>query len=97
MVSKMDERRKWKSVNNEEGRKNYRRLNSELRRATDKAKMEYLESKCDEIMELQRTGRYDLMYRKTKELYRKENNGIRTFGFKDSSITVPRLYVVDNY
>jgi hypothetical protein len=40
MVSKMDERRKWKSVNNEEGRKNYRRLNNELRRATDKAKME---------------------------------------------------------
>jgi hypothetical protein len=35
IVSKMDERRKWKSVNNEEGLKNYRRLNNELRRATD--------------------------------------------------------------
>jgi hypothetical protein len=34
MINKMDERRKWKSVNNEEGRKNYRRLNHELRRAT---------------------------------------------------------------
>jgi hypothetical protein len=40
MISKMDERRKWKSVNNEEGRKIYRRLNNELRRATDKAKLE---------------------------------------------------------
>jgi hypothetical protein len=47
-----------------------------LRRATDKAKLEYLESKCDEITELRRTGWYDLMYRKARELDRKENNGI---------------------
>jgi hypothetical protein len=40
IISKVDERRKWKSVSNEEGRKNYRRLNNELRRATDKAKLE---------------------------------------------------------
>jgi hypothetical protein len=26
MISKMDERRKWKNVKTEEGRKNYRRL-----------------------------------------------------------------------
>jgi hypothetical protein len=70
IISKMDERRKWKSVNNE-GRKNYRGLNNELRTATNKAKLEYLENKCDEIMELQRTGRYDLMYRKVKELDQK--------------------------
>jgi hypothetical protein len=79
----MDERRKWKSVSNEEGRKNCRRLNNELRRATDKAKLEYLESKCDEITELQRAGRYDLMYRKVKELDRKENSEIRTVGIED--------------
>jgi hypothetical protein len=54
MSSKMDKRRKWKSVNNEGGRKSYRRLNNELRRATDKAKLECLESKCDEITELRR-------------------------------------------
>jgi hypothetical protein len=46
--------------------------------------MEYLESKCDEITELQRTGRYNLMYRKAKELNWKDNNGIRTVGFEDS-------------
>jgi hypothetical protein len=40
MISKMDEWRKWKSLNNEERTKNYRRLNNELRRATDKAKLE---------------------------------------------------------
>jgi hypothetical protein len=55
-----------------------------LRRATDKSKLEYLESKYDEITELQRTGRYDLMYRKAKELDQKENNGIQTTGTEDS-------------
>jgi glycosylphosphatidylinositol transamidase (GPIT) subunit GPI8 len=55
-----------------------------LRRATDKTKLEYLESKCDKITEMQRTGRYGLMYRKAKELDRKENNGIRTVGIEDS-------------
>jgi hypothetical protein len=84
MIGKMDERRKWKNLSPEEGRENYRRLNNELRIATDKAKLEYLESTCDEITELQRTGRYDLMYRKAKELDRKENNGIRTVGIEDS-------------
>jgi hypothetical protein len=44
MISKMDERRKWKNVNNREGRKNYRSLRIELKRATDNAKKEYLES-----------------------------------------------------
>jgi hypothetical protein len=70
--------------NNEEGRKNYRRLNNELRRTTDRAKLEYLESKCDKITELRITGRYDLMYRKAKELGRKENNGIGTVDIEDS-------------
>jgi len=30
MISKMDERRKWKNVNTEKGRKNYRRLRNDL-------------------------------------------------------------------
>ena len=68
MISKMDERRKWKNVNTEEGRRNYRRLRNELKRATEKAKKEYLENACTEIKEFHRTGRYDLMYMKTKEL-----------------------------
>jgi type I site-specific restriction endonuclease len=76
MISKIDEQRKWKNVNNEEVRKNYRRLRNALKRATDNAKKEYLESICDEIIEFQRTGRYDLMYTKTKEIGWKENHGI---------------------
>jgi type I site-specific restriction endonuclease len=48
MISKMDERRKWKNVNNEDGRKKYRRLRNELKRGTDNAKKEYLKSICDD-------------------------------------------------
>jgi hypothetical protein len=55
MVSKMDERRKLNNVNNEEGTRNYRRQRNELKRATEKAKKEYLENICNEIMEFQRT------------------------------------------
>ena len=42
IISKMGERRKWKNVNNEEGRNNYRRLRNELKKATETAKKEYL-------------------------------------------------------
>jgi hypothetical protein len=84
MITKMEERRKWKTVNNEEGRKNYRRLRNELKRATDKAKKEYLESMCDKIMKFQGTGHYDLMYMKMKELDWKENHGIQDIDTEDS-------------
>ena len=86
MISKMDERRKWKwkNISTEEDRKNYRRLRNELKRATDNAKKEYLENICNEIMEFQRTGRYNLMYMKTKELAWKETQGIQNIGIEDS-------------
>ena len=35
MIDKMEERRKWKSVNTEAGRRKCKRLNNELRRITD--------------------------------------------------------------
>jgi hypothetical protein len=84
MISKMEEQRKWKNVNNEEGGKKYRRLRNELKRATDNAKKEYLESICDEIIEFQGTGRYDLVYMKTKELGWKENHGFQNIAIRDS-------------
>jgi hypothetical protein len=65
-------------------RKYYRRLRNELKRATDITKKQYLDSICDEIMEFQRTGRYDLMYTKTKKLGWKENHGIENIGIEDS-------------
>ena len=44
------------------GRKKYRRLKNELKRATDKAKKEYLDIKRDGNMEFQRTEHPNLMY-----------------------------------
>ena len=80
----MGERRKWKNVNNEEGRRNYRRLRNELKRATETAKKKCLENICKEIIEFQRTGRYDLMHMKTKELGWNETQGIQSIGIEDS-------------
>jgi hypothetical protein len=53
---KMDERRMWKNVNTEEGRKNYWRLRNELKRATDNAKKKYLENICNEIRNFKEQG-----------------------------------------
>jgi pyruvate formate-lyase activating enzyme-like uncharacterized protein len=102
MISKMDERRKWKNLNNEEARTTYRRLRNKLKRATDNAKKEYLESIHDEIVEFQRTGYYDLMYMKTKKLGWKENHGIQNIGIEASQgniITDYRqvLKILENY
>ena len=44
MISKRDERRKWKNVNTEEGKKSYRTMRNELKRATDNAKKDYLKT-----------------------------------------------------
>ena len=52
IISKMGERRKWKNVNNKEGRRNYRRLRNELKSATETAKKEYLENLCNENRKL---------------------------------------------
>jgi hypothetical protein len=84
IISKMDERRKQKNVNIEEGRKNYRRLKNEWKRATYNAKKEYLENICKEIMKYQRTGRCDLMCMKIKELGCKGAQGIQNIGIEDS-------------
>ena len=50
IISKMDEWRKWKNVNTEEGRRNYRRLRNELKRATEKGQKECLEDNCKGII-----------------------------------------------
>ena len=56
-----------------------------MKRATEKARKEsYLENICNEIMEMQRTGRYDLMYMKTKELGSKETQEFQNIGIEDS-------------
>jgi len=80
----MDERRKCNNANTDEGRRNYRRLWNELERATEKAKKKYLENACTQIMEFNKTGFYDLMYMKTKEIGWKKTQGIQNIGIEDS-------------
>ena len=41
MIKKMDERRKWKNVKTQEGKKKYRELNNQLRQETDKAREDW--------------------------------------------------------
>ena len=38
VIKKIVERRKWKSVNSEQGRRQYRKLNNEIRRITEAAR-----------------------------------------------------------
>ena len=49
MIDKMTQRKKWKSVNSEEGRKRYRALNNQLRNETDKAKEQWWDEQCTEL------------------------------------------------
>jgi hypothetical protein len=51
---------------------------NELKRATDKSHKEYLDSICEKITEFKRTGCYDFMYTKAKELGYKQNSEIQT-------------------
>ena len=76
MLKKMEERRKYKNTNPEK----YRKLKNELRRETDKAKEQYLEQACNEIMDLQRKGRYNMMYQKAREMGWMENKGVPHLG-----------------
>jgi hypothetical protein len=71
MVRKMEERRKFKHRSTEADKKEYRRLNNELRRTTDKAKACWWEDQCRELEELQRQGKHGQVYSKIKQLTRK--------------------------
>ena len=78
IFDRMEERRKWKNVNNEEGKRMYRHLNNHLRRETDKAREKWLDAQCTEIEKYDKAGRSDLMYAKAKELGKKYKPGNRT-------------------
>ncbi|KAG8237372.1 hypothetical protein J437_LFUL017384 [Ladona fulva] len=63
----MEERRQAKKRMDEEGKRKYRKLNNELRRECEKARKKWLDEKCNEIEELEKTGKYEEAYRKIKE------------------------------
>ena len=66
MIEKMQERKKFKRINTDEGRKKYRTLNDELRKETEKAREKWLREECDEIEDLDRRGRSDMVYKRVK-------------------------------
>ena len=68
MISKMRERRKWKAINTEIGRKNYKKLNNELRRETQRARDTWWQEICHNIQDLEKRGQTDLMYHRIKEV-----------------------------
>jgi hypothetical protein len=77
-------------------------LRNQLKKATDIAKKEYLDGKCDEIIEFQRTGHYDLMYMKTKRPVWKEKHGIQNIYIEDSKVNTivdrrQELKICENY
>ena len=77
MISKMDERRGWKNVKSDYGKRKYKQLNNELRRETDSARERWWKEECDELEEMGRKGRSDLMYVKGKQITgqsRKDSN-----------------------
>ena len=75
MIEKMDERRRWKNVGNDNGLKRYKQLNNELRRETDKARENWWKEECDNLEEMDKKGRSDLMYAKVKEITRTAKSG----------------------
>jgi len=49
MISKMDEQRKWKNVNTEERRRNYRRLRNELKKPQKRPKRNILRTRAKRL------------------------------------------------
>ncbi|KAI5742530.1 hypothetical protein M8J77_008273 [Diaphorina citri] len=89
MLDKMEERRKWKSDNTENGRKQYKRLNNELRRETDKAREMWMKEQCEKIEELEKYSKTEEMYKVVKNLRKKKPKPISKQGMKkkDGEIT----------
>ena len=86
MLEKMEERRKWKHQATEYARKEYKRLNNELRRTTDKAKETWWTEQCNELDELQKQGRYDILYNRVKDLTKKKGKSSTTVKDKNGEL-----------
>src|SRR6476661_6526331 len=85
IMEKMQERRKWKNKNTEEGKRTYRRLNNELRRKTDQARERWWENECNELEELDRRARPGLVYAKGEQLTRTKTTNCTSEAIKDET------------
>jgi hypothetical protein len=85
MMTKMEQRRRWKNVNTDFGKKMYRQMNNELRRETDRARERWWEEECGTIEEMNNKGRSDLMYAKVKQLTWNKNSYNRIVNINDGA------------
>ena len=85
MIKLMDERKKWKRVDTEVGKKMYRALNNRLRRSTDKAREIWYKSKCDEIDQNIKEGKSGIAYRLAKEVTGKQKGAKGTQAIMDEN------------
>ena len=83
MIDKMDQRRRFKHQNTEEAKREYRRLNNELRRETERAREKWWNDKCQEINNLYNENRIDKMYASIKRLNRKPMNTTQSNAIED--------------
>ena len=85
MLDKMDERRIWKGDDTDLGRAQYRTLNNELSRETNRARDDWWTEQCLEIEEFDRRGRPDLMYARIKQITSGRNKSGQNDGIEDNS------------
>src|SRR6478609_6583691 len=64
---------------------NVHRLNNELRRKTDQARERWCENECNELKELDRRARPDLVYAKVGQLKRKKTTNCTSEAIKDAT------------
>src|SRR6478609_280008 len=84
-IIETQERRKWKNKNTEEGKRIYWRLNNEPRRETDQARDRWWGNECNELEELDRRARPELVYAKVGQLTRKKTTNCTSEAIKDET------------
>lgn len=62
------------SDNTANGRKQYKKLNNELRRETDNAREKWMEKQCEKIEELEKYSKTEEIYKVVKNLRKKNQN-----------------------
>lgn len=85
VIRKIAERRKWKSVSSEDGRKQYRKLNNEIRRITERARNQWWETACRDIEDLSKKGQHDKMYAKIRQAIGDQKKSDTTASIKDEN------------
>ncbi|XP_049838043.1 srfA-induced gene J protein-like [Schistocerca gregaria] len=61
MLKKMEDQRKWKNVETEEGKKRYGKLNNVLRRETEEAREKWMKQKCNKMEKMENEGSSDIV------------------------------------